>query len=105
MPSVARILRQSWAEHNKQIAADQIEQKVGEFFAAARALDAALTVPALGAFRRLACDLSLAGRLRQPSYAARDHLIKRMLGETVYRQPFPTWSEMAQAWIVTNKAA
>jgi hypothetical protein len=93
------------AEVQAQIAAEQIEQKAAAFLAVAASLDKGMTVEALGAFRKLASELAFAGRLKQGSYSTRESLIKRMLGETVYRMPFPTWSEMAQAWIVTRKAA
>jgi hypothetical protein len=92
------------AEVQKQIAAEQIEQKASEFVAVAAALDHAWTVDAMAAFKRLASELSMAGRLKQAS-AARESLIKRMLGQTVYRPPFPTWSAMAQAWLIPAKKA
>jgi hypothetical protein len=88
------------AEHNAKIEAERIEQKIVEFIATARGLDVAMTVHALGTFKTLAAELSFAGRVKQQR-AARESLIKRMLGETVYPMPFPTWSAMAQAWLVS----
>ena len=67
------------------------------------ALDHGMTVEALGSFKRLAAELSIAGRLKQ-AHHAREHLIKRMLGQTVYRPPYPTWSALAQAWLLPAPA-
>jgi hypothetical protein len=93
------------AEVQKQIEAELIEKKIGEFVAAAAALDHGMTPEALGSFKRLAGELSMAGRLKQ-AHHARASLIERMLGRTVYRPPYPTWSTLAQAWLIpTQKAA
>jgi hypothetical protein len=86
----------------KQIEAELIEKKISEFVAVAAALDHAMTVEAMAAFKRLASELSIAGPLKQ-AHAARQSLIARMLGQTVYRMPFPTWSAMAQAWLIPAK--
>jgi hypothetical protein len=92
------------AEVQKQIDAELIEQKIDEFIAAAGALDHGMTPEALGAFKRLAGELSLAGRLKQ-AHAARESLIDRMLGRTVYRMPFPSWSALARAWVIPAQEA
>ena len=93
------------AEVQRQIEAELIEKKIGEFVAVARALDNAMTAAGMAAFKRLASELSMAGRLKQAS-AAREHLIKRMLGQTVYKPPFANFSAMAAAWLIpTQKAA
>jgi hypothetical protein len=87
-----------------QIEADLIEKKIGEFVAVAAALDVAMTVAGLAAFKRLAGEIHFAGRLKQ-AHAAREHLIKRMLGETVHKPPFPSWSAMVEAWLIPAKKA
>jgi hypothetical protein len=92
------------AEVRNQIAGEDIERKAAEFLAVAARLDVAQTVADLAAFRRLASELSMAGRVRQ-AYAARESLIKRMLGETVYSMPFPNWSAMARAWLIPAQKA
>ena len=92
------------AEVQRQIEAELIEKKIGEFVAVARALDDAMTAAGMAAFKRLASELSMAGRLKQAS-AAREHLIKRMLGHTVYKPPFANWSAMAAAWLIPEKKA
>jgi hypothetical protein len=89
-------------EAQRQIEADQIEKKASEFVAVAAALDDAMTAAGMAAFKRLASELSMAGRLKQAS-AAREHLIKRMLGQTVYKPPFANWTVMAQAWLIPAK--
>jgi hypothetical protein len=92
------------AEVQKQIEAELIEKKIDEFIAAAAALDHGLTPEALDLFKRSAGELAMAGRLKQ-AHHARESLIKRMLGGTVYRPPYPTWSALAQAWIVPAEKA
>jgi hypothetical protein len=88
------------AERQKQIEAESIERKIGEFVAAAAKLDHyGMSAEALTTFKKLAGELSFAGRLKQ-AYAARESLISRQLGQTVYRPPFPSWAAMAQAWLV-----
>jgi hypothetical protein len=92
------------AEVQKQIDAELIEKKIDAFVAAAAALDHGLTPEALDLFKRLAGDLALAKRLKQ-AHAARESLIDRMLGRTVYRMPFPTWAALARAWIIPAQEA
>ena len=91
------------AEVQKQIAADQLETKIAEFIGVAAALDVAMTVAGMAAFRKLASELHMVGRVRQ-AHAARESLVSRMKGETVRRMPFPTWSAMAQAWLIPTPA-
>jgi hypothetical protein len=50
-------------------------------------------------FKRLAGELAMAKRLKQ-AHHARESLIDRMVGRTVYRMPYQTWSALARAWIV-----
>ena len=73
-----------------------------QFVAVAHQLDHVMSAAALSSFKRLASELSFAGRLK-PAFHARDHLIKRMLGETVYRPPYPTWASLSQAWLVPSE--
>jgi hypothetical protein len=87
------------AEVAKQIEAEKLERKVVEFVAVAHQLDHGMSAAALASFKRLAGEIHFAGRLKQ-AYAAREHLIMRMQGTSVYRPPFPTWSELARAWLV-----
>ena len=88
----------------RQVEAELIEKKINEFVAVAAALDHAMTVAGMAAFKKLAAELSMAGRVRQAT-AARESLIKRMLGETVYSMPFPNWSAMARAWLIPAQKA
>jgi hypothetical protein len=90
------------AEARNQIAAEEIERKAAEFLAVAARLDAAMTVDGMAAFRRLAAELSMAGRVRQ-AHHARESLIKRMCGQTVYQLPFANWAAMAAAWLIPAK--
>ena len=87
----------------RQIEADQIEKKISEFVAVAAALDVAMPVAGMAAFRKLASELHMVGRVRQ-AHAARESLVSRMKGETVRRMPFPTWSAMAQGWLIPTPA-
>jgi hypothetical protein len=87
-----------------QIEAELIEQKASEFLAVARRLDVAQTVADMAAFKKLAAELSMARRVKQ-AHHARESLIKRMQGLTVYKPPFRSWTEMAQAWIVPAQKA
>ena len=87
------------AERQKRIEAEALEQKINMFVAAANQLDHGMTAAALATFKKLAAEIFFAGRLRQ-AHAAREHLIARMLGQTVYKPPYPSWSAMAQAWLI-----
>jgi hypothetical protein len=88
----------------RQVEAELIEKKINEFVAVAAALDHAMTVAGMAAFKKLAAELSMAGRVRQ-AHHARESLISRMKGESVHRMPFPSWSAMATAWLITTKEA
>jgi hypothetical protein len=88
------------AERQKQIEAETLERKINEFVNVAAKLDHyGMSAEALTTFKRLASEISFAGRLKQ-AHAARESLISRQLGQTVYRPPFPSWAAMAQAWLV-----
>jgi hypothetical protein len=90
-------------EMRRQVEAELIEKKVGEFVAVAAALDHAMTVAGMAAFKKLASELHMAGRVRQ-AHAARESLVSRMKGESVHRMPFPSWSAMAAAWLIPTPA-
>jgi hypothetical protein len=93
------------AEVQRQIAAELVERKISEFIAVAAKLDERMTASDLMRFKHLAAELSFNKRLKQ-AHAAREHLIMRMNGGSVYKPPFPSWSAMASAWLIpTQKAA
>jgi hypothetical protein len=87
----------------RQIEADQIEKKIGEFVAVAARLDHAQTVADMASFKKLAAELCMAKRVKQ-AHHARESLISRMLGQSVHKPPFPNWSALAQPWLIPTPA-